>query len=295
MLDPYCDAFFDYLKVEKGLARNSILAYKQDLKKYSRYLQDQKLDSPGKITRKELTDFLFSLRGNNAVSSISRVVSTLKSFHKFLQREKITPLDPSTLLESPKLEQKIPGFLNVDEVSEVLKTPNLKNFHGIRDRAILEIMYATGMRVSETATLKLSDLNLEVGFLKCRGKGSKERIVPVGHTAQDFLRKYLTESRPRLLGRKISLNLFLAQGGRSLSRQSIWKMVKKIVKKAGVRKKVSPHTLRHSFATHLLERGADLRSVQEMLGHASVTTTQLYTHINQSWLKEIHRKFHPRG
>jgi integrase/recombinase XerD len=193
------------------------------------------------------------------------------------------------------LQKKIPSFLSFDEVNKLLKEPNLKNSQGIRDRAILELMYATGMRVSEVSYLKISDLNLDLGFIKCKGKGSKERIVPIGKVAQQFLHKYLDESRPKLLKKNISQYSFLAQGGRRLSRQSIWKMIKKTVLKAGIRKKVTPHTLRHSFATHLLERGADLRSVQEMLGHASIITTQIYTHINQSRLKEIHTKFHPRA
>jgi integrase/recombinase XerD len=294
-MDVYLEAFFDYLKVEKGLAKNSLLAYQQDLKKYLDYLQEKGITLPAKISRKDITDFLFFLRGQMSATSISRVVSTVKSFHKFLVREKITLVDSADLIESPKIDKKIPDFLDFDEVFRILKEPNLKNFHGIRDRAIIEIIYACGLRVSEAAGLKISDINLDVGFIKCKGKGSKERIVPLGKVAEHFLQKYLTESRPKLSKSKVSLNLFLAQGGRSLSRQSIWKMIKKTVKDAGIKKKVSPHTLRHSFATHLLERGADLRSVQEMLGHASITTTQIYTHVNKTRLKEIHGKFHPRA
>jgi integrase/recombinase XerD len=167
--------------------------------------------------------------------------------------------------------------------------------HDIRDKAILELMYATGLRVSEVSGLKLIDLNFDVGFIKCKGKGSKERLVPIGKSAIDCIQKYFAFSRPKLLAKKINTSVFLAQGGRNLSRISIWKLIKKRVKIIGVRKRVSPHTLRHSFATHLLEHGADLRSVQEMLGHASITTTQIYTHINQTRLKSIHKQFHPRG
>jgi len=180
-------------------------------------------------------------------------------------------------------------------VARILKSPNPKKTQGIRDRAILELMYATGLRVSELTKLKNSDVNLDVGFVRCKGKGSKERIVPLGKTAEHFLERYTSQARPKLLAKKVSIYLFLAQGGRPLSRQSIWKMIKKQVRKAGVRKKVSPHTLRHSFATHLLERGADLRSVQEMLGHSSITTTQIYTHVNETRLKKVHRQFHPRA
>ncbi|UCC94289.1 MAG: site-specific tyrosine recombinase XerD [Candidatus Omnitrophota bacterium] len=294
-MDAYCEAFLDYLKVEKGLSKNSIASYHQDLKKYITYLKKKSIERLDKVSRKDITDFLFFLRKDISVLSISRILSTIKNFHRFLLREKITTSSPVDLIEAPKLDKKIPIFLSLDEVTRILKAPNLKNPQGIRDRAMLEIMYATGLRVSEVSSLKLSSVNLDVGFVKCKGKGSKERIVPLGKIAQHFLQKYFVGGRPKLLGKKISIHLFLAQGARPLTRQSIWKMIKKMVKKAGIRKRVSPHTLRHSFATHLLERGADLRSVQEMLGHSSITTTQLYTHINKTRLKEIHNRFHPRA
>lgn len=294
-MEAYKEAFFDYLRVEKGLSRNSLSSYTQDLEKYIEYCKEKGLENPAKITRKDIMDFLFGLRQKISPISISRLLSTLKSFHKFLLREKITTNDPTDLIESPKLEKKIPSFLDSEEVNRILKAPNLRDVHGIRDRAILEVMYASGLRVTEAATLKLSDINADVGFVKCKGKGSKERIVPLGRVALDFLQKYLNEARPKLLNKKVSITLFLAQGGRPLSRQSIWKMIKKAVKDAGIKKRVSPHTLRHSFATHLLERGADLRSVQEMLGHASIITTQVYTHVNKTRLKEIHTRFHPRA
>ncbi|MCP4653145.1 MAG: site-specific tyrosine recombinase XerD [Candidatus Omnitrophica bacterium] len=294
-MEAYLEAFIDYLKVEKGLSKNSILAYNQDLKKYADHLNDKNIVKPAKIVQKDVTDFLFLLRKNISPTSISRILSTIKSFHKFLLREKITNSDPTNLIQAPKVEKKIPSFLTFNEVSKTLKALNLKNLRGLRDRAILELMYAAGLRVSEASSLRISDLNFEVGFIKCRGKGSKERIVPLGGVASHFLQRYINEARPKLLKQKASIYLFLAQGGRRLGRQSIWKMIKKVVKKCGIRKKVSPHTLRHSFATHLLERGADLRSVQEMLGHSSITTTQIYTHINQTRLKEIHMKFHPRA
>jgi len=294
-MDIYREAFMDYLKVEKGLAANSVLAYDRDLHKYLDHLKSKGVSAPSAILRPVISDFLFSQRPRLSPVSISRLLSTIKSFHRFLVREKISQSDPSDLIESPKLDKKIPNFLTGLEVVELLKAPNLKNAHGLRDKAILELLYACGLRVSEVSSLKLVDPNLEVGFLKCQGKGSKERLVPLGKTARHFLERYLTEARERLRHKKITTFLFLAQGGRSLSRQSIWKMVKAMVKKAGIRKRVSPHTLRHSFATHLLEHGADLRSVQEMLGHASITTTQIYTHVNQLRLKEIHKKFHPRA
>jgi len=291
----YIEAFTDYLKVEKGLSYNSIYSYSEDLKKYSQYLKKQGIDDPRKVAHKDITDFLFTLRKRISPVSIARILSTLKSFHKFLLREKITLGDPSNLIETPKVDKKIPCFLTFEEVERLLKAPDLKKTQGLRDKAVLEVMYACGLRVSELAGLKTSDLNLEVGFLKCKGKGSKERIVPLGKVAKGFLEKYLSGARAKLLKQKTCSQLFLAQGARPLSRQSIWKMIKASVNKAGIKKKVSPHTLRHSFATHLLERGADLRSVQEMLGHASITTTQIYTHVNQTRLKSIHKQFHPRA
>jgi len=294
-MQAYREVFLDYLRVEKGLAKNSIYSYNEDLDKYLGFLHDKNVERPDQVTQKMIVDFLFDLRKTMAGNSISRLLSTIKGFHRFLMREKISTEDPTGLIETPRMDKKIPSFMTFEEVNETLKSPDLKDIHGLRDRAILELMYATGLRVSEAAGLKSSDANFEVGFVKCKGKGSKERIVPLGKTAARFMEKYINEARPKLAKGKLMENLFLAQGGRKLSRQSIWKMVKASVKKAGVRKKVSPHTLRHSFATHLLEHGADLRSVQEMLGHSSITTTQLYTHINQTRLKAIHVQFHPRA
>ncbi len=291
----YLEAFLDYLRVEKGLSPNSILSYQRDLAKYLNFLKAQKIEDIKKVTKEDILDFLFSLRGKACSSTVARNLSSIKNFHRFLLREKIINNDPSHLIETPKLEKKIPQVLSFDEVERIIKTPNLKKVQGVRDRAILELMYASGLRVSEVASLKVNDVNREVGFLRCRGKSSKERIVPLGSKALKFLEKYLKEARPKLAKGGGSSYLFLAQGGRPLTRQTIWKMIKELVKKAGIKKGVSPHTLRHSFATHLIERGADLRSVQEMLGHASITTTQIYTHINKLRLKEIHFRFHPRA
>lgn len=294
-MESYVEAFIDYLKVEKGLSANSVYSYQGDLKKYLKYIKSMNINAHGKIKRKDITDFLFSLRAEVSPVSISRVLSTLRSFYRFLLRERIVSVNPTELIESPKVGQPIPSFLNFSEVDKLLKAPGLDKAQGIRDKAILELMYGAGLRVSELVTLRLSDINLDVRFVKCKGKGSKERIVPLGKVAEYFLKIYISEARERLLGKKNCNYIFLAQGGKALSRQSVWKMIKKTARKAGVKSKVSPHTLRHSFATHLLERGADLRSVQEMLGHSSVTTTQIYTHVNQRRLKDIHNKFHPRA
>jgi len=294
-MQTYLDIFLDYLKIEKGLSSNTVNAYRADLEKYFIFLKKKGKKSLEEVTKEDIIDFLFSLRETHAISSIARFFSSIRSFYRFLFREKILKTDPTQLIEYPKLEKKIPGVLDFWEVERLLKTPSLRTPQGIRDRAILEVMYATGLRVSELARLRLKDVNIEIGFLRCQGKGSKERIIPLGRIAKKFLEKYFFNARPKLLKGKESEFLFLAQGGHPLSRQSIWKMIKKMVKRAKIKKEVSPHTLRHSFATHLLERGADLRSVQEMLGHASITTTQIYTHINRLRLKEIHRQFHPRA
>jgi integrase/recombinase XerD len=209
-------------------------------------------------------------------------------------RERILKSDPTSLLDSPKLWKKIPETLSLNEVEALIAQPNIRNNQGIRDKAILETLYATGMRVSEAVNLKAGSVNLEVGFLRCIGKGSKERVIPLGKKAIDSLRRYLEASRPVFLKQKESDFLFLSRLGKRLSRQSLWKIIRRYARCARIKKPIRPHTLRHSFATHLLERGADLRSVQEMLGHANISTTQIYTHINKDRLKTIHKTFHPR-
>ncbi len=294
-MNVYSEAFLDFLRVEKGLSANTIRSYQQDIDKYLSFLREKGVNDVTKFTSEDIFSFLIFLKSRIAPVSISRNLSSVKNFHRFLLREKVTSINPAELIETPKIEKKVPQVLSFQEVERILKESDLKTSQGLRNRAILEILYATGLRVSELASLTAANFNLEVGFLRCTGKSSKERIVPLGKTAEKWLVKYMREARPRLAGQKFSEALFLAQGGRRLSRQSIWKMIKVIVKKARIAKKVSPHTLRHSFATHLLERGADLRSVQEMLGHSSITTTQIYTHINRIRLKEIHSRFHPRA
>ena len=291
----YLEAFLDFLKVEKGLSPNSIQSYQQDLKKYLSFLKSKDITHIKNVKKDTIVDFLFFLRKNISPTSIARSVSSVKNFHRFLLREKIINSDPTQLIDAPRVEKKIPHVLSSDEINKLLKSPDFKTSQGIRDKAILEVLYATGLRVSEVASLMRHNINLEIGFLRCKGKASKERIIPLGKVASKFLVKYLEQARPLLLKKKTSDYLFLAQGGRPLTRQSIWKMIKKMVKKIKIKKHVSPHTLRHSFATHLLERGADLRSVQEMLGHSNVTTTQIYTHINRVRLKEIHTHYHPRA
>jgi integrase/recombinase XerD len=230
-----------------------------------------------------------------STSSIGRYLAAIKGFYRFLVLERYIKTDVSSVLEAPKLWQKLPEVLSLDEVERILNLPNLKSQWGIRDKAALELLYATGMRVSEISNLTVSNLNMDVGFIKCLGKGQKERIIPLGKKAQAALQRYLQKVRPALAPKSNSNDaLFLSRLGKKLSRQSFWKMIKKYVRLAHIKRDISPHTLRHSFATHLLERGADLRIVQEMLGHANISTTQIYTHINKERLKSIHKKFHPR-
>jgi integrase/recombinase XerD len=215
-------------------------------------------------------------------------------FYKFLVRERILKTDPTGQLDSPKLWKKIPEVLTVNEVEALIRQPDSRTAQGIRDKAVLETLYATGMRVSELVNLKVDNVNFDVGFVRCIGKGNKERIIPLGSKAVGCIKKYLAAGRKKFLGRKESEYLFISRLGKKISRQSFWKLVRKYTRQARIKKTIKPHTLRHSFATHLLERGADLRSVQEMLGHSDISTTQIYTHVNKERLKAIHKMFHPR-
>ncbi len=295
-MQEYIDSFLDYLRVERGLSGNTLAAYAFDLQKYSQFLKKRNITVPTSVEKKDIQDFLFAERSQGIqASSVSRRLSGIKSFHKFLVRENIISKDPTVLLDSPKLWKRIPDTLTVDEIEKIIVQPNIRTRNGLRDRAILELMYATGLRISEVAFLKLQDIDFTVGFLRCRGKGSKERIVPLGKSAEHFVERYMKEVRASILKGVSNEFLFVSQYKKRLSRQSIWKMIKVAVKLARITKEVTPHTFRHSFATHLLEGGADLRSVQELLGHASISTTQIYTHVDRNRLKTIHTKFHPRA
>ncbi|MFH1479563.1 MAG: site-specific tyrosine recombinase XerD [Candidatus Omnitrophota bacterium] len=289
------EEFLSYLSVERGLSNNTLSSYKMDLLKFLGFLKAKKIASIDSLSRKDITSFMLSEKERGLSSnSISRELACLKSFFKFLLRESRIKEDITSVIESPKLWKKLPSVLSVGEVERILKAPNIKDIQGARDKAAIELMYATGMRVSELINLKMNDLNMEVGFCKCLGKGSKERIVPFGKKAKEAVNVYLDFSRPRLLKKKITNSLFLTRLGRSMSRQTFWKLIKKYASEAGIEKHITPHSLRHSFATHILERGADLRVVQEMLGHSDISTTQIYTHVNKDRLKSIHHKFHPR-
>jgi len=282
--------------VERGLAENTILAYRRDLAKFSSYLDSSGVKAVQNVNKNNLSKYLFYLKdGGLSTGSISRNLAAIKMFFRFLTNENHLKENVVSVVESPKLWKKLPEALSLNEVEKILSSPDSRNWMGIRDKACLEMMYATGMRVSEVVGLKLGDANLDVGFVRCVGKGSKERIVPLGGAAKKALERYLGKTRPTLLKKKaLETGLFLTRLGRKMSRQNFWKIIRKYARSAGIKKRISPHMLRHSFATHLLERGADLRVVQEMLGHTNISTTQIYTHINKERLKSIHHQFHPR-
>lgn len=289
------EEFLNYLSVERGLSKNTIASYRMDLISFLNYFESKSLNNIEKIKRDNITNYLLHLKDNGlSGNSVSRALVAIKMFYKFLAQERLVKDNVAGVLESPKLIRPLPNVLNLTEVEKLLGAPDIKNWMGVRDKAALELMYATGMRVSELVDLTTSTLNLDIGFIKCRGKGDKERIVPIGSQARNSISRYLEKVRPSLLKQKSDSHLFLSRLGRRISRQSFWKMMKKYAGKARIKKEITPHTLRHSFATHLLERGADLRVVQELLGHSDIATTQIYTHINKERLKSIHRQFHPR-
>jgi len=289
------DSFLNYLSVERGLSNNTIISYREDLNSYLDFMTRQRIDALSRIAKNDIINFMLNQKDKGlSANSIARHLAAIRMFHRFLARERILKSDPTTLIDSPKLWKKIPETLSLNEVDSLIAQPNLRDKQGIRDKAILEILYATGMRVSEAVNLKTDNVNLDIGFLRCIGKGNKERVIPLGKKAISSLKKYLEVSRPRILKNKASEFLFVNRFGKKISRQSLWKIIKKYAKQARIKKPIKPHTLRHSFATHLLERGADLRSVQEMLGHSNISTTQIYTHINKDRLKTIHKMFHPR-
>lgn len=291
-------AFLTHVKVEKGLSSNTVSAYKRDLVKFDVFARKRKLSLEA-ISRDDLVDFLAGLYRQKLESrTVARQLVTLRNFFRFAQIQELIPADPSAKLESPKIRRSLPGYLRLEEVERLLAQPNEKTPLGLRDRAMLEVLYSTGLRVSELTSLGVSNLDAKVGCVRCIGKGDKERIVPVGRKALGMVDKYLREARPQLCGKgKSSGNptLFVNRRGGPLSRVGVWKILSAYGRRAGLRVPIKPHMLRHSFATHLLERGADLRSVQLMLGHADISTTQIYTHVVEERLKQIYRAHHPRA
>ena len=293
---PTITLFLTHVKVEKGLSINTVAAYQRDLAKFLGFAQKRKLTLE-KVSRDDLVDFLAGLyRGNLESRTVARQLVTLRNFFRFAQIQELIATDPSLNLESPKIRRTLPGYLRLEEVERLLQQPDAKTSIGLRDLAMLEVLYSTGLRVSELIGLRVTDLDSKVGCIRCIGKGDKERIVPAGRKALGMVEKYLRDSRPKLLGKGApSQALFVNRRGGSLSRVGVWKILSAYGRRAGLRVALTPHMLRHSFATHLLERGADLRSVQLMLGHADISTTQIYTHVVEERLKQIYKAHHPRA
>jgi integrase/recombinase XerD len=287
------EKFINYLAVEKGLARNTLDSYERDLR---RYLDFTKAKKPDDISPYDVSSFLIGLTSEGlAPPSIARCLAALRGFHKYLVTDGFSTRDPTINLETPRGWKRLPAILSSADVETLLKQPDATTPIGIRDKAMLELLYATGLRVSELVGLKLNNINLERGFLTVIGKGSKERAVPLGEAAAYFVQTYLDQGRTLLLKGRASDYLFISSKHRVITRQMFWERIKHYSREAGIERVVSPHTLRHSFATHLLDNGADLRSVQEMLGHSDISTTQIYTHVSRERLKKIHEKYHPRG
>lgn len=288
-------AYLSYLQVEKGLSANTLAAYRRDLQKFVTFCERQRRMLPA-ITRDDVVQFLGSLYKSKLDSrSVARHLVALRGFFRYAVSEEWIQAAPTENLESPKGWKKLPSHLSLEEVDRLLTQPDLTTPLGVRDKAMLDLLYSTGLRVSELVTLRVGDLQMEMGCLRCVGKGNKERLVPVGKQALAGVRQYLRDVRPKLLRRGPSPFLFLNRLGGKMSRVAFWMIVARYGRQAGLRRSLSPHKLRHSFATHLLERGADLRSVQLMLGHADISTTQIYTHVVQERLKHIYKAHHPRA
>ena len=287
------DRFLDYIKVEKGLSSNTIQSYNNDLLRFARFLERKGL-SVQCITADELTDYIQELKGKLSKRSLARNLSSLRSFYRFLILNSHISHNPTRLIDFPKLPRRLPEVLSFEEVERLLSAPDPKTPEGKRDKAMLELLYATGIRVSELITIKIHDLDLERGIVRVLGKGSKERLIPMGQIAIDSIKEYLL-IRKGLLKDKDFPHLFLNVRGRPLTRQGFWKIIKAYGIKAGIKKRITPHILRHSFATHMLQAGCDLRTLQALLGHASLSTTEVYTHLDIAHLKEAHSRFHPRG
>ncbi len=293
-LERYIDEFIDYLSLERGLSVNTISSYRRDLNKFSQYSEDNQITDLLNPTRVNFVDFICDLKEKKLKSSsISRNIVVLKVFYRYLVSQKYVKKDPAELLESPRLWRYLPDVLSIGEVESLLAVIRGPEKKDLRDLAIFELLYATGMRVSELVDLNLKDIDLKLGVIRCFGKGEKERIIPMGGYAQSAIVEYLEKARGKLLKNKVSNHLFVSKFGMKLNRRRIWKLIKQYAILANISKRISPHTLRHSFATHLLEKGADLRIVQELLGHSNIATTQIYTHMNKDRLKSIHKKFHP--
>lgn len=295
-LDQLIDQYLNYLIVEKGLAANTIEAYASDLASYSDFLRSQKIIALFGTDTAVILKYIIELRKNGrGANTRARHLVTIRGFYHYLHNMGLLKHNPAKLVDLPKRGLKLPEVLNVDQVVQLLSAPDVKKPTGQRDAAMLELLYAAGLRVSELINLHVASINLEAGFVRVLGKGSKERIVPIGTKALTCIQEYLKNGRKKILKDGTSRFLFVARAGKPMTRQGFWKLLKRYALKAGIRKRVTPHSLRHSFASHLLEGGADLRAVQIMLGHVDIATTQIYTHVAQKRLIEIHQKYHPRG
>jgi integrase/recombinase XerD len=299
-LEATIHVFLSYLRVERALAQNSILAYGRDLKRFSEFMRKRDKNKVEDVTREDVVDFLSNLYREKMDSrSVARYLVSLRGLYKFAMMEEMVTIDPTENLESPKTRNSLPTYLRVEEINKLLEAPNLSTPVGLRDRAMIEILYSTGLRVSELLNLRISDVDMRVGCVRCIGKGDKERLVPIGRKAIEAIEQYLAHGRPKFARPSSPLPhsqvLLLTHLGRRLSRVGIWKIMHDYGMRLGLRGRLTPHKLRHSFATHLLERGADLRSVQLMLGHADISTTQIYTHVVEERLKEIYKAHHPRA
>jgi integrase/recombinase XerD len=295
-IDTLVDQYLNYLLVEKGLSKKTLESYSRDLARYHEFMLENGVALISDSDTSSVLKHLIALRDSGlGARSRARHLVSIRGFYRFLVQENIISRDPTRRVELPKIGLKLPDVLSVEEVQQLLDTPDPKTLLGARDAAMIELLYAAGLRVSELVNLKLQDVNLEAGFVRVFGKGSKERVVPIGNYARQTVTHYLETSRNRLLKNLISAWLFVARAGNPMTRQGFWKLLRRYALKSGLKKKITPHSLRHSFATHLLEGGADLRAVQVMLGHVDISTTQIYTHVARDHLKEIHAKYHPRG
>ena len=293
---PWLVAWLEALAVEHNLSAKTVEAYRLDVSRLLTWFTSQRSLEPDNADEKDISFYVGELaRTGLSRASQRRNLAAIRSFYAYGIAEEWTKLNPAKSVVLPRLLRRLPRVLSVPDVERLLGLPDVTDRYGLRDRAILEILYSAGLRASECVELRLRDLSMAQGFVRVLGKGGKTRIVPFGSHAKEWISSYLSESRAKLLGRRASDWLFLARGGRRLSRVTLWHIVKSYSTRAGLGKKVSTHTLRHSFATHLLEGGADLRVVQELLGHASITTTQIYTHLDRDYLSEVHKRFHPRG
>ena len=295
MID-YLQQYLDYLKFEKNLSDNSVSSYQNDLNRYLKYLKTQRINRPEHIQSKHIRRLLQLLSELVSPATLARNLSSIRSFHLFLISENLIPSDPSEHVDGPKLRRHLPSVLTFNEIELLCSKIDINTSLGLRDRAMIEVLYACGLRISELLTLLLREIYFKEEFIRILGKGSKERLVPISNRALTWVKKYLDMSRPFLDKHKRSNGItFLNTRGSIMSRMGFWKILKKYIRESGIRKEIHPHTFRHSFATHLLEGGADLRAVQEMLGHADISTTQIYTHLDRSYLQQEYKDYHPRA